>query len=408
MKNLLLTIIRIEVVFSRGQNCWLSRKYIIRDRLNQLNPSVPEDGSTGRIAFNVPNKDRMKIKTSRFLTRKLNLNGGFLSDKSIATIAGNINCELFSDDIDATLLRGPAITDAYYREVGAVTCMTPSGDGGGGTCTLLYEDNPDRFQLLVMEYIKDSARAIVHKLDSGEYYMDRVYASCEMLKERMRDYAGGRGWYYRDTDDVGCHGNNAPSDKILVVSNLNYEDGHVPYMDSLINGCTCGPGLTISMTGCCDYELTQTDGSIEVGQICANCEGHVTYDEYAIVNDRTYCDDCANELFSWCSHCAELYPCDEVYYIEDTEEYVCSHCASNYAQCEDCRTYHKEDYAVIDDGIYCCSCAEEYPMCAECGERSIDNDFLDGDSLCEGCRPESESLPTFVPTESRGQQEFDL
>lgn len=408
MKNLLLTKIRIEVVLSRGQNCWLSRKYIIRDRLNQLNPSIPEDGSTGRIAFNVPNKDRMKIRTGRFLTRKLNLNSGFLSDKSIATIADNINCELFSDDIDIRLVSGSAITNAYYREVGAVTCMTPSGDGGGETCTLLYEDNPDRFQLLIMNYINDDARAIVHKLDCGEYYMDRVYASCEMLKERMRDYAGGQGWYYRDTDDACSYGNNAPSDKVLVVSGLNYEDGHVPYMDSLVNGCTCGGGLTISRVGCCDSELIQTDGSVEPGQTCENCNDHINGDEYTLIAGCVYCESCGNELFSYCNHCEELSPSEDMYYIEDAEEYVCSHCASNYAQCEDCQTYNRENYTIIDGCVYCESCVEKYPMCEVCGERSTDDDFLDGDGLCEGCGPESEGLPAFVPAESRGQKEFDL
>ncbi len=411
LSNMLMDLIETEVLQTIdfklwrhiAKRSWVSRRRLIIDSLNRLQPSIPEDGSTGKIAFNVPSKDRMKIKTGRFLTRKLNLNSGFLSDKSIAVITGDINSELFSDDVQIELVRGQEITKAYEDGIGAVTCMCTGGDGGGPNCTLLYKLNPDRFQMLIMHYQADSARAIVHKLDNGRYFMDRVYSSCSMLVGKMQSYAEESDWDYRISTEAGERDATC-DDSTLTVSGLDYKEGEVPYMDTMENGCTCGPGLTISAYGCQDYELLNQNGQLRRGYTCANCGDWVSEDDYQPIDGNVYCEDCANKLFSYCDNCEEMVPVDDCVSIEDTSIYVCSSCAADkFTVCEDCGAYNKDDYIVIEDYAYCLSCAEEYPICEECGEQSTDGNFVNEDGLCKDCEPESEELPVFVPKEFPGQ-----
>jgi hypothetical protein len=228
-----------------------------------------------------------------------------------------------------------------------------------------------------------------------------------MLAEKMQSYAEGADWDYRISTKAGCRDVTCEN-STLSVSGLSYEDGQVPYMDTMENGCICGSGLSISAYGCQDYELLSTDGSLGRGYVCENCGDHTSEDEAICAGDCCYCESCANELFSWCGNCDELVSRDDMVSIVDVDIYVCSNCTDNYQKCEDCGEYNKENYQVIGDCCYCESCGEKYPMCAECGEQSTDNLFVDENGLCEDCQPESKPLPVFVPSEFAGQGELDL
>lgn len=370
-KSIIYEAVQREVLKSRGVNCWLSRKYSIWDRLTQLNPSKPEDGDTGKIAFNVPNKDRMKIKTGKFLTRKLNLNNGFLTDQQLQSIGGVINKRLFPD-INIKLVNGPEITENYWLETGSVSCMTPSGSGGGPDCTLLYEQNPERFQMLTMHYFSDSARAIVHTFDNGQKMMDRVYSSSEQLKAQMKDYACEQNWL------IGYGVNIAGS--TWKISDLEYQDGHIPYMDTMIWGEINSSGLlNISAYSGYDYELCSTDGSLVNGVLCEQCGESVCEDEQR-QNDNgdAYCVDCFNELYSFCEHCSEYYIADEVVHIEDKDIYVCDYCATNnFYQCEECGQYFSEITHIEDKNFDVCEgCMDDYSFCEDCGTFNKDMTYI--------------------------------
>lgn len=397
---MILKFISETVIAYRGYNCWLSRKYIISEKLQRLQPSKPEDGDTGKIAFNVPDKDRMKIKTGRFLTRKLNLNNGFLSDVAIREITDKINTLLFPD-IKIEIVSGIELTEDYYQKTGGYSCMV----GDNSEYTRLYERNPDKVRMLTIHFNSDSARGIVWKLDNGRYFLDRVYATCEHLKEKMADYASEHGWIQKAI----C--NYDSSD--LIVSNLAYQDGEIPYMDTLTCGCTCDAGLTVSVNGCSDYELTNQDGELQSGYCCECCGEHVSEDEhYSSTDNGIYCESCFSENFTYCGHCGEITSTDDIVRIEDMDEWYCSYCADNHVyKCEDCGDYNKNDYVEIEGDIYCNSCAENYARCDDCGEQFIDADCINEDGLCENCRPEPVTVSCralHLPAEFVGQEVFEF
>lgn len=395
---MIIKFIKDTVIEHRGYNCWLSRKYIITEKLQQLQPDKPEDGDTGKIAFNVPNKDRMKIKTGRFLTRKLNLNNGFLPDAAIREITDKINTLLFPD-IKIEIVSGIELTEHYYQKTGGHSCMV----GTNSEYTRLYERNPDKIRMLIMHYNSDSARGIVWKLDNGRYFLDRVYATCENLKEKMADYASEHNWLRKTLPVYDL------SD--LIVSNLTYHNGEIPYMDTLTCGCTCSTGLTVSVSGCEDYNLENQDGELQSGYICECCGERVNEDEHCSTDDGVYCESCFNENFTYCEQCGETVSTDDIVRIEDTEEYFCSYCVNMKAhKCEDCGGYYKNECAEIEGDIYCDSCAENYARCRDCGEQFIDSDCINEDGLCEDCRPEPVTVSCqalHLSAEYPGQRIFD-
>lgn len=374
-------IIQTEVCSTKGSNCWLSRKYIIREKLEKLNPDVPKDNSVGKIAFDVPDKSRMKIRTQRFLTRKLNLNNGFLPDHIISNIANKINSTLFPD-IKIELIKGKAITECYSKSVGSGSCMT----GSCANFTKLYEMNPDKIQMLTMYYMNDSARAILYKLDNDKgYYLDRVYASCKLLEDKMYAHADNNNWISYDN----LPGKTYEEKDSLVISDLMYEDGYVPYMDTF-EGTIFEHRLTLSRGG--DICLDSTSGYIDgTGYTCEWCDEHIHEDDAVSVGDYTYCQYCVDNNFTFCERCNEYTNNNNAVKIEDKDMYVCQRCADNYyTVCQDCGEYNSEEYTIIEDAAVCDGCTEsdKYVSCETCGEWFYEENTEDG--YCEDCKPEDE------------------
>lgn len=372
--------IQEEDVKTKGYNCWLSKLHTVFDKLQQLNPTKPDDNTVGFIAFDVPDKPRVKLKTARFLTRKLNLNNGFLPDSAISSIANKINNKLFPD-IRTELISGEQITEAYRKAVGSSSCMT------NDYCdyTKLYEMNPDKIQMLVMYYMNDTARAILYKLDNGKYYLDRIYASCDALKIKMSNYADKQNWYKRET----IYKLTTEQKEALTVSDLHYEDGHVPYMDTF-GGSIYKSKLTLSYN---DYDLNldNTDGYIESGYVCECCSEYISEDDAISVGGDTYCEHCVTESFTYCECCGEYIDNDSIVYITDADIYVCEyHASRNYTQCEDCGDHYKDIYTITVDGKCICeNCSDNYATCNDCGEWFNPED-VDENGYCSECKPEED------------------
>lgn len=357
------------------------------DKLNAdlvfLQPSIPEDNSCGYIAFNVVGKPRMKLRTARFLTRKLSLNSRFLPDDRIQRIAERINLVLFGTALFIELINGPAITETYEKAVGGGSCMTH----GSAECTLLYEMNPDRFQMLVMRQFNTSARAIVHKLDNGEYYLDRIYSNSQTLVLAMREYAQKHNWNYRDE-----HGCPSCSGNILVVSDLNWEDGHVPYMDTMIYGEITDSGkLSISAQNG-NLDLQNINGYIE-SESCEHCGIGVDRDDvFSGPNgEDCYCESCYYELFTSCDRCGETVYNDDTVYLESEDHRYCTSCADGCAWCCDkCNNYfsnHENSTPARNVGDVCERCLKEYAFCDCCNEYHEEASFetVNGENICQTC-----------------------
>ena len=89
-------------IIDRGLLEWKTVRGRVYKSLSELQPDIPKDGIRNFISYNVLNKPRMKLRTTRFLSRKLKLNSGFLNDRSLQDLGNIINLELYGvqeDDI---------------------------------------------------------------------------------------------------------------------------------------------------------------------------------------------------------------------------------------------------------------------------------------------------------------------
>lgn len=368
----------IKTIYQQYGKQATNRSCEIVRMIRELQPGKPDDETQGFIAYNMPNKDRMKMKTGRFLTRKLHLNNGFLSDTAIQRLASEINTELFPS-LGIRLDTGEAIYDNYYNDIGGSSCMT----GSCADYVRLYCDNEDQISQLVIVQNGDSARAIIWKLDNGRYFMDRIYATCGYLQDRLRDYAKHQGWDLRDNDDMDC---SVPSD--MVVSGLAWTDGEVPYMDSLrYYRIEDGLLTVLSNSRCSDGTLDSQDGTIENQDHCCNCNTSVDEDDiYSNDDSEIYCEDCYNDIYSYCEKCEETVLRDDIVCV-DGDNYWCKYCADSHAtQCEKCSEYVTTSITV-DGDEYCEDCAQDFPICEDCGEYTEE---VNQCGYCEDCEPDHE------------------
>lgn len=320
--------------------------------LEQLQPSIPDDGSQNFLAYNVPGpaRRRMKMKTGKFLVRKLSLSNGVLTDVQIQDLASRINIELFPGSTEIRLDKGDDITENYREELGGRSCMT----GDCADYTGLYASNPDRFQQLIMKQENDSARAIVHKLDNGQYLMDRIYSTCEYLKQAMHNYRNAHDWHDRTASGT--------------VSGLEYNDGEIPYMDTLKYFQIIDGLLTISTVSYNSYgTLEQQDGELESGTLCESCRCRTPEDEIICVNDQSLCESCVEYDYSYCEECDEYYLNDNMRNIVDRDIWVCEWCANDsYTRCKDCGDYVSDSVKVVDG--YCEHCLpDDHKTPVPCG-----------------------------------------
>lgn len=379
----------LSTIYKQGYYMTYARYAAIWRIWQELEPTKPDDGISGFVAYNVPDnrmimfegkrysvtarraQPRMKMKTGRFLTRKLHLNNGFLPDTLIQRIASEINYYLFPEQT-IRIDTGAAIYDNYRDEVGGHSCMT----GHCAEYVGFYVDNPGRFSQIVAEQGNDSARAIVFHLDDGETLLGRIYSTCEYLKDRIRTYAKDHNWL---TNDAGC-----------VMSGLRYTDGEMPYMDSMYEYKLHGNTITIGRgLDCCDGELQQTDGYLDTGVYCCccNCGDNVHEDDVCYNNNGdSYCGGCYDETYGYCEKCEEEYLREDTVCV-DGDVYWCEYCADRHAyQCEDCGDWFTST-VTIENEEYCESCAESYPICNDCGEFVKETNDC---GYCDACAPDHE------------------
>jgi len=350
--------------------------------INYRYPDKPDDGSTGFIAFDVPGKERLKLKTARYLTRKCKLNEvAVLNDEQIRILAEKINNLLWTvDELNSVeLIRGGDITQAYYDEIGGSSCMS----GHNSSYTRLYEVNPARFEMLIIRCDNDSARAIVHKLDNGQKLLGVIYTTAEHLLDMMKNYADSQGWLTCNNTDYSDRGS-------WIMSDLQFYDGEIPYMDVLTTGNIDNGLLTVSYNSG-NFELQSTNGNID-SYTCISCGNTVHEEEaYGDNNGDIYCEHCFQETFLRCEHCEDLTCKDDAVFVEDAEIYVCQNCASNhYYQCETCNEYRTLDNTQrLDDNVYCDDCFDEIAdHCEDCSEPFYIEDLTtinDSGPLCEDC-----------------------
>lgn len=125
---------------------------------------------------------------------------------------------------------------------------------------------------------------------------------------------------------------------------------------------------------------------------CACC-GIVldSIDDYYVVDDNVYCEDCFVDNFETCEDCGAIIPKDEANWIEGYEHYVCDDCYEEYIECANCGALERRSnmYNSVDGAIceYCCD--YNYTTCDDCGARVHNDDIRYDDDTdyyyCESC-----------------------
>jgi len=296
------------VTFNNGNN--VEEK--LTEKLNVLQPSRTRGNKYGFIAYNNHEGLRLRLLTLRFLVRQLDIKRYVERESAIRAVANNINMHLFTNMVKIRIVKGKEITKAYEAAVGNCSCMT----GDHSDYTLLYEQNPDKVQMIIARCRSDSARALLWKLDCGKHLVSRVYYNSSYLAEAINDFAKKRGFLLSKYD-------NEERDE-LKVSGLVFKNGHIPYIETLSYGTVRGQRLDIS-TENGDHSLDRTDGCLEDIICCENCGKVITVtEEIYHDNDEDFCLDCFQELFEECHYCGEIIHREDVCEVEGKQ--YCPHC----------------------------------------------------------------------------------
>lgn len=374
----------------KGVQSWNTVRRQIYSDMSILQPGMPKDGIPGYLAYNIRNKpQRMKMRTGKFLGKQLRLNHNYLSPAILEYLAGKVNMAIFGmeDSDNMTFLVGGAIEDAYENCVGSGSCMAGSDHHKVG----LYCMNPTRFQLAVMKLGMNSGRALLSKLDNGSFFMDRIYYDSVSLQEAMTDYAVKQGWYYRNSDSSCSLNRHQLSRKdacdILHVSDLEWEDGRVPYMDTLVSGNINNQGKLDISANNGDIELCSCSGYIEAGgYTCDDCDDHYPdEDSVFFCAGRAVCRSCYYENYFTCDYCGNIRDNNELNEIVDMGISVCDNCTADYGVCDDCDDHVLDRHYMENlDQTVCRACAVEYTQCDNC-RNWAKNEDIDENNECPEC-----------------------
>jgi hypothetical protein len=388
VKNIIFGTVR-DLILEQQPEKWIAISTEIYEKLDQLNPTICEGGDIGKIAFGSSER-RMKIKTARFLTRKLRLNSGFLNDVEIRTIQTSIDEILFGEMVQTYISTGSDIEKNYYNEIGGPSCMSGFSSG----CVGLYVDNPDTYSQLIMKRGNDSARAMIVKLDNGKYMLDRIYTDAEDLTEKMKNYADDQGWivgYDRDISESGL------STLDFIVTGLTYTDGEVPYQDTLGFGRIRNGLLDLlaDRRHGHDFTMDDTGGNIDGGGYeCCDCGDRVSEEDYWSTDNGIYCPSCSERFYFICNYCNDTTSDDDRRHINNEGIEVCPHCAdTQYAFCDECDEYFSTEFVAYIESAeksVCDDCVDrDYRQCTDCNELFDKNDMVElenNESICEDCR----------------------
>jgi hypothetical protein len=395
---------------------------------NKYRLSISLDKGDNWITFRDPNRKystSTRMTLQKFFTRKLGCNDAIPKiDGFVHRVIAGMGC-----DYTVHTVNGEHITKAYANGVGYDTCMTDDC----AHFTLMYEENPDKVEMAI--YNDDEGgvgRALVWTTDEGIKILDRIYPDYPKIVANMRFWALQRDWIIRVRNGYPESGYNVDvsdyqTHKITVKTASN---GKIPYLDTFTYVKQYNPDIrhAVLTNGCGNYMFmaTRTDGHAEGYEVCYNCgehredmrehdnelwcdecffEDHRICDRcgcttdaadsmYSEITDLTYCENCYDRTSTHCVNCdTDILRDDAVTVTTDSGDVdMCSECASEYHECNDCKGRFDsltEVYGVNGEARDVCDrCLKiYYRECADCGDNHIIlNPVSSGDrSVCNGC-----------------------
>ena len=140
-----------------------------------------------------------------------------------------------------------------------------------------------------------------------------------------------------------------------------------------------GDILVVSRTG--EYTANSTEGTIG-GRMCERCECSFSGDDYSVINEQVWCEDCYCNYSFYCENCEESGDCEDSVTVHGDphdhhshEQTWCSYCAdSNATECDECDEKFREGTVETDSSTYCNKCAEGKLSCCEHCDTHVDSD----------------------------------
>lgn len=235
-------------------------------------------------------KNRQPIRIGRGIRALLSSLGKNFSDEEIEKFVNNWksefdwvnnafrNFELVSGD-DIAFWYSNQNYEKGNKPIGALgqSCMAAKPD----YYFQIYTKNPDVCSLLILksELVENTicARALVWKLVSGEYFMDRVYYYDDSDKNLFRKYAQSKGWTCKKNDDSNAQGAvvNASGEikyPIMQVNIQKLDYKAYPYVDTLKYLNEFRDIMVLSNDDTSEYILESVSGS-RLDAVCRVCGG---------------------------------------------------------------------------------------------------------------------------------------
>ena len=208
----------------------------------------------------------------------------------------------------------------------------------------IYTQNPEQVSLLILKSSNDPskivARAIVWKLTTGEFFMDRVYTQHDSDFNLFVNYSKGKGW--RDKDDTSY-------EDILKfeVKLVKWKFDEYPYMDTFC----CLNSETGVLSADEDkwpapgwYKMRCTDGTYEEDTVVWSNY----HDEYIQKDDAVFCEGAQD----WVWGDSAIYlDYKEVYASPDEDVTYCSYNGEAYYSDDTVRSEYMDDNIYSEDAI---------------------------------------------------------
>ena len=107
--------------------------------------------------------------------------------------------------------------------------------------------------------------------------------------------------------------------------------------------------------------------------MCEHCNCHLTEDEARYTDYEVLCEDCYNELYTFCEHCDSEILVDDAIVAENGEVY-CDSCRDKYlGYCDECGEYYDINehsfYEMKNSEMWCekCIIRNNILICNDCG-----------------------------------------
>lgn len=129
--------------------------------------------------------------------------------------------------------------------------------------------------------------------------------------------------------------------------------------------CHCGAGVSADDVIYHDDRCYCSDCFNDLFSRCERCDGYIANDDAYFLDDTCYCDSCYGDVAVTCEHCEETYHFDGGYvqYCEGVGMFLCDHCRENhYFTCPNCDAVHEQEDAIFTDELT----GDE--VCSECVE----------------------------------------